>query len=385
VTATFAVPLNTNYNQLLDPNRPRCLCAEYQAIVVDRHTLQPIVRLPVYATSGTWSRELNQTSEATATVDLSSPLSGNCCRKLTQVSEWGHELIITRAGDQHACWIGPIVSAQEQNQGTQFAIRALYRTSWFTRIPVPVDVVYGDANPIDASQLFKVLYDLAKTQFDPQLTLIVTNTGINVTQTIVGTDQLLLTDAITSSATAAADWVTVGSTLLIGGKLVPAPYIKLRSSMWVDPGPSVTEDGRALATHVTVFGDKVQATYPSGPPFTPHPFYGLHLHKATDNRFTDVASCLAAAKSLYELNSQPAVFITTSDTSLGPKSTVLPPQLIPGQTALIAIEQGCRSNAQTVQARLSRMEVEWTDGVETSVKPDFQPPGSIDVVVGGYQ
>lgn len=385
MTLTFAQPLNTDYNQLLDPRRARCLCAEYQAVVVDRLTLQPVVRLPLYATSGTWSRELNQTSEATAEVDLTSPLSGNCCRKLTQISEWGHELIITRAGDSNACWIGPIVSATESNNGTKFSIRALDRSTWFTGLPILQDVVYGESNPIDASRLFEALYNIAKTTFDPQLTLVVTNTGVLVQQTIVGTDQLLLTDAITTSATAAADWVVIGSTLLLGGKQVPAPYIKLRSSMWQDPGPSVTEDARLVATHVTVFGDQVQATYPSGPPFTPDPFYGLHVHKATDTRFKDAASCLAAAKSLWELNSTPSIFITTTDTSLGPKSTVLPPQLIPGQTALIAIEQGCRANAQTVQVRLSRMDVEWTDGVETQIRPDFQPPGSIDVVVGGYQ
>lgn len=381
----MVVQLNTDYNRLLAQDRPRCLCAEYQAVVVDRMTLQPLARLPLKATDGRWTRELNQTSEAEITVHLDSPLAGNCCEKLNKVSEWGHELIITRAGDRHACWIGPIVTVREQQKQATFYIRALDRTAWFTGLPIPVDLVYGTANPIDASLLFEVEYNLVKDQlFDPQLALVVTPTGVLVEKTLVATDTTFLTDELSAAATAAADWTVVGSTLLLGGKQVPAPYITLKSSMWVDPGPDVAEEGRLLATHVKVLGDQVSATFPLGP-LTPHPFFGLRVFKVSDDRFKDYNSCLAAAQSIYELHSTPAVFVTTTGSSLGPKSSVLPPQLIPGQTALIAIESGCRASAQTVQARLSRLEVQWTAGYETSVLPDFQPAGSIDVVVGGYQ
>jgi hypothetical protein len=106
-----------------------------------------------------------------------------------------------------------------------------------------------------------------------------------------------------------------------------------------------------------------------------------------DDSLKDAASCVAAAKSYYELNYGAQTFIASGGnaSSLGPKSTLLPPQMIPGQTALIAIDSGAFRSQAAVQMRLLSVEVQWTQGIETAVTPDFEPPGSIDVVVGGYQ
>lgn len=103
--------------------------AEYRAVVHWRGGSRPFISPSVDAvTSVSWSRTLNDVSEASITIVGSA--AADCCGQLGQITGWAHELSLYR--DAELVWQGPIAQAVRWNR-SGVVIEARDVLSWLER------------------------------------------------------------------------------------------------------------------------------------------------------------------------------------------------------------------------------------------------------------
>lgn len=341
---------------------------EYQVIITDRTGRIPVGEVEDIVTL-TWSRELNNVSQANIVVP-----GIECCGILDDgvLGTWGRHLFIARDGV--VVWgPGPIMSidytsgeivARDVAEVVQH--RVIHTNLCF-------DPSCGGV-ATDATAIAEAIIRDALAGDDPNILafLQVIAGGTAIERSFLANSRYAL-DAVQGLTSAFINFTVIGRRILIGAHGVPFGTTATLSDDAFSGLNGVVEDGFALVTRAVVLGagDPPLAGSAGGT----DPFYGrVELLTAPDDSIVSVAAANAAAQSIVDASNPAPVYLTVPEGSiLSPDAPVDINELVPGVNVPLLVAESCRQLAATLPLR--RVQVTWSATNGEQVRITTAPDG----------
>lgn len=327
-----------------------------KVLLVTRGARQVIAELnPV---SGSFTRDLDTTSNLQIEGVTSGLLGESCCDGWEEVYPWATEIIVYRDGRD--AWSGPVTNV-EFGYGT-VSVTASDLTAWWDRRTIPDLTFTGQ----DLADIFVALHDAAMLT-DPidNFSVSASPTGVRGDRAYKRSDYEYVGDAIDELSKTGVDWTAYGRTILVGGDEVPAqPFVTLTDEFWTAP-PQVVARGNEQATRVIVKGTNVQGLASSSREF--REFYGLLVRVFDESDIKDSVSAQRAAETRLALLEDQLYVETPQNASLKPTAPVTLEQLIPGIRVRVDTQASCRRVVSDF--RLKEVKVELSGQVSISLQP----------------
>lgn len=331
-------------------------CGSHSASVVDRSGA--VVSSGDVLTGIKWSRQLNDTSTAEATI---SP-QGDCCQQLGNVRAWRHRLLIWRDGEP--VWDGPIL--QVEWKFGQVVISAGDLNALLDRRVPHKTMSFADS---DLTDIATWLIDDALEPDDPGHTVQVVGPSRVRGARSYTVDTGQSGDHLRDLGGTGLDYTVIGSTFV----LLPEDHNVSVGSLTESDFPeglTVAEDGASLATRWIVHGD--EATGIKGVAGGTDSYYGLLERSVDETSILDNASAASAAESRLNASLPVPVFLSTDRVTLSPDAAVSVPRLVPGWCVDVATSTTCRKLAQ----RLKITGLQVTEDAEgESIQLELAPTG----------
>jgi len=322
----------------------------------------------------TWSRVLDDTSQATVEAD------GTCGVPVgAEAFPWRTETSLIRDGEQ--VWVGPIYQpASNPNQTPdQLTIAARDITAWWDHRLIHQDHDYT-GNPTDLAFILQALSeDAMAPDNSPGLFVTATECGILGTPQILAAQHQIAGSQIRTLSNSGVDWTCVNRDVLMGGSAVPvAPIAMTFRDEHFTNVPTVTPDGSVQANSWIVRGSGSgvagDTIYGAAQNNDAAMLDGLLESVDTDSSIQDNTTAQSAAQSQLNLTSAP---VTVTNGFLDPTAPFPISVLVPG--ALCWLELVHTTIPAVGQFRLSGITVTFQagDNQVEQVQPTFTPVGTV--------
>lgn len=378
------------------PQTRRLGCGVYDVFIFDRGLRRIVGRTPF--TTLNWNRVLDDTSDATVTVDGVSNTGAlrSCCQLLGGLNPWQHEIGIYRTGRR--VWSGPVLTVQFPAE--QVLIHALDLSGWLTireiihtRNDVGVDlaaiwVAYvSDAMSVE---------NTAGLYAHPAL-----DTGVTADRLYTEDMHSIASDAIAELARTGLDWTCIDRVMSGGPTLAQPPAFP-----GATPIPTLIDESFALAPTVTrdgsIMGNAWRSLGMAVPPSTTPlmgeygPAYPATVdHIAQDaapdyaaleaqfgridrvvneTKILDQASINQNAATRYDLTKRPVDVIDSG--KLLPSAGITIDQLTPGSLQNLHLSRACVQIAAVY--RLKSLSVTAASDGSEEVDGAWEPVGSVE-------
>lgn len=335
----------------------------------------------------TWSRRLNEASDATVTIAMNG-LDPECCDCVATVNPWQHELAIFRDGVE--VWVGPIVGGTINLKTQQVTYQAKDLSAWLDHRWIEVidnDVDFEEAN---ISDVYEWLIKHAYYRDPWNMDWIIPTIQVPIDRTYVSSDPeerwggsfTSVGQEMRDLAKSGIDMTVVRRTL-IAGDLQSSTEVRqfLTDKHWAEL-PTIEIVGLNMATEVGVGGgnggyfgwyddqiwieraeiDQASEQYGLLQSFYSAPELDEEDTTATPNAIAQ------QAYSLRELKKEPFVYIKGG--TLSNSAPVSMDDLIPGYVYQVSLTETCR----TVESayRLYQVDVKYDasgEGVSLQMTP----------------
>lgn len=317
-------------------------------------------------TSGSFTRDLDATSNLEMTGVTTGMMGDSCCDGWDLVYPWNTEIMVYRDGRD--AWAGPVTGV-EFGYGT-VKVTASDLTAWWDRRVLTTSLTFTN---VDLAAILQSLHEEAMDQ-DPVDNFFVSTTasGVIGTRSYNLSDYKYVSDLIDELSKTGVDWTAYGRTLLIGGEEVPAsPYVSLTDEFWSQP-PTVNARGNEQATRVIVKGKGVTGVAVASPEYVN--YYGLLTRVFDESTIEDQGSATAAANSRLALLKDQLYIDTPQGATLKPTAPITVPELIPGIRVRVESSSTCRQIVQDF--RLKSVKVQFNGQVSI----DLQPIGTLGLL-----
>ncbi|MFF9265808.1 hypothetical protein [Streptomyces longwoodensis] len=334
-------------------------------------------------TEVTWSRTINDVSEASVTV-LKSDVSSECCRALGQAEPWVHELTIYRDGE--LVWQGPITKTISRRD--TIVIQAQDVTAWFDHLVNTWRVTYTTATPDSAGRAAGPIPEIAYNHIRLNMLASPLNVadyaGImeymtyrvsrNMRRTRFRKDgskgnaiwTAYLGDILREWAKRGLTWTAIGRHVLLRGH--PDENTRAQARLTMDDfigDVEVIKDGTQAGTYGYATSQKedisVGKTLGYGRTKTA---YGRldRLVELTDDDVTDTDLRMAAQEAVSGRYPIPVAISVPDGAALAPTAPVVVRQLVPGERFDVVAENFCQPVLQGFV--LTDVEGSWQNGQE---------------------
>lgn len=340
-------------------------CGSYEVFALDRGGRNLLTPLPW--TSLTWSRVLDDTSEAQISLDLLDPI---CCGLLAELRPWRHEISVYRDGAE--VWVGPVYIVDVPAE--QYQVQARDVTAWWDRRLIHDDHTYLG---IDLATIFEELSaDAMAPDTSPGLTVATSPTGIPATQTYLGSQHQVAGLILRDLSNIGVDWTAVRRTVLAGGTTVPADPIGLLEDEHFRDPPEPRRDGSMQRNRSIVRGNGGGAAGDSifGDADNPVAIAadGLLEETTTVSTVTDNTTAKAAAQTRVQLRKE---IVLIGDCVLAPSAPLTVEALIPGAVVSMRLAESCVPVADVYRLQKIEAAVDAATAVER-ITLSVQPLGT---------
>ncbi|MEU3220048.1 hypothetical protein [Streptomyces sp. NPDC006971] len=357
--------------------------ASYTAVVHWRGGALPFVSLDTL-TAVSWSRTINDVSEASVTV-AAADVSADCCGRLGDVAPWVHELTVYRDGE--LVWQGPIQRIVMRR--SSIVIEGADTFSWFDHLVNTFRVTYTAATPDGEGRrrgpityiaenhirLNLRAFQLADVDYPGILPYIVRDDAglpsIKVekdgsSNTTVWTEYL--GDILREWTKRGLTWTTVGRSLVLRGRRsLTGARAAARLTLDHFAGDiEVIKDGMQGATYgwaTSQQGQDISDGRTLGTGKTRTPYGRLDILVRIQEEDATAGDLLEAARdAIAGRYPVPTVINVPDNAQLTPDAPVTIRQLVPGVRIDLLADELCTSLAQGFL--LSDVEVSWGQGGE---------------------
>lgn len=296
------------------------------------------------AASLTWSRVLDDTSEAQVVVPYQGP---DCCELLGDAWPWCNEIGLYR--DELLVWQGPIETIVYGRETT--TINAKDITAWLAHRVIRTLIDYSSTGlgAADLTTIAETLVRQALTLDDPNIEqyLLTVLSGITGERKYPANGSYVY-DELAELARTGVDFTTIGRRLIIAGEVPIARLPGLVDEHFAGE-LQVVKDGRLSATAAVVVGKNVTGT--AGGVGT----CGLLETLATEQEILDQASATAEAASIVKAGTFPITLQVPDGSLLDPSAPIGINELIPGVIIPVTSSETCYELAADL--RLKRLQV----------------------------
>jgi hypothetical protein len=349
-------------------------------------------------TSCSWSRTLNDVSEAQAVVAKGGAGPG-CCSALGQVEPWVHELTICRDGD--LVWQGPVTKVTERRDSLR--IEAQDVSAWLDHLVNTTLIRYVDASGPDGRYRAPVthiawnilrlnLVDALSQPHDyPQVMdyIVRRDPAEQVRFEKDGTHNRSVWTAYVGDiwrelAKRGLSWTAVGRSLLLRGRPTDSTVALARLELDHILGDvEVIKDGTSAATYgwaTTQQEQDIEDGLTVGTGRTGTPYGRLDTLVKVQGQETSAADLRQAAREAVAGRYPVPVTISVPDGSqLSPLAPIRVEGLVPGERIDVLAADFCMPVAQGFA--LTDVEAEWGDGGE-KIGITLVPLADVDEAVG---
>jgi hypothetical protein len=343
-------------------------CGDYEAIIQPRGGGGRIIAVLPW-NSLEWGRRLDDTSQATVTVDT------DCCALLADVYPWRHELSIIRDGDE--VWVGPVINPSAPVVGDHQQLQVVARdlSAWWDHRRIHDDHSYAN---VDLSVIFQdFVEDAMSVDNSPGVVVSTTPCGVEVvTLEILGTQHQMAGSQLRDLANTGIDWTAVVRQVLAGGAVVPTASIGVfldeHFAVPVVPGRDGTAQANDWLVRGAGGGTAGDNIYGEASDAAAAVLDGVLESVDTVTTIQDNGSAQAAAQTRVALTS---AVLTAENGVLDPSAPFPISKLVPGALCSMVLVAACIPAVGSF--RLSGLDVSarGSDGSE-SVVPIFQPEGT---------
>lgn len=315
----------------------------------------------------TWHRALNDTSEATLTINLSSG-NAECCALASQLRTWGHQIRISRDGV--LVWEGPIVDLDYGREALVITARDV--VTWLAR-----RVVRSILDFRTGADLTTIAFALIEHGFapdDPNVMAYVSTelTGISGERYYMPDEVTYIIDGLNELANTGVDYTCIGRRIAVFPELSSDSLPVFRQDDFLDE-LHVREDGLSGATYAQIRGAGVVGTFGGT-----SEFYGLLERVATEDNILDLPTANLRAQAVVQAGNPMPLYVTTPGQSrLACSAPVHINQLVPGIRIPITIAVGELCRSVSTLMRLVALEVTVEAG-EESISVELALPGRQD-------
>lgn len=341
-------------------------CAEdYQVGFTDR-TGQVPTGPALEASSITWGRELDATSEAVVTFPGDDP---DCCSAVADVHAWCNDLCIYRDGQM--VWQGPVVRSVSSRSQTQVVARDV--TGWLSRRVIGSRIDYTTATGAGPADLTVVAEALVRDGFgpdDPNVLpyLTVLPSGV-AGEREYNPDTAYVYDELRELARGGIDFTAIGHRIILFGPARPLARLAGLHDEHFAGDLRVIEDGLSATTRAVVVGEGF-AAYAERDGAC-----GLLETLVKEQQIKDVASAQAEADALVASGTPtPVILEVPAGAQLTPDAPVGIMDLVPGVVIPVTAVDVCRPVTAAMQ--LTKVDVTYDDRGGEAVKVTLAAPGS---------
>lgn len=311
--------------------------------------------------SVSWSRALDDTSEAEAVIPVRSL---ECCSVLSGVRPWSHELALVRDGV--TVWEGPITHVKDSRGDGAITLSARDVTAWFTKRRIHYGYDYtGDPQDLSTIAVKAIRDGLALG--DPNILRYLQVSPAQVSaERKVDPNTVLVDDEIRAMTTAGLNFTALGRAIYVFSQAQALTEIPGLTSKDFDGEVFLEWDGLSAVDDMVVIGEAVSGQYA-----TEGGVYGLLEGVGKADGVLNGTAAQAAARVQVEGSFPPPLFIASGSVgALRSRAPVTIHDLIPGVVTTLTISGNCSHISQLM--RLEKVAVTWEAGVE-KVSPTFAP------------
>ncbi len=323
-----------------------------------------------------WSRNLDETSDASCVVPTTGVGSEQCCSVLENITPIADELVIYR--NNVPVWVGPITRMTYADDLVTIQANDL---SWWLNhrvARVPRNWV-----TTDLSTIFRTIIEDALALDDFHMLYSINESGIFGDREIKVNEYKYYGDMLRELSGTGIDWTVHLRKLFAGGYTVPnsTPIATLRSDHFVG-GYDLSIQGDIMATNVFIKGDSDASTAEYG---VPSEQFGLVDTVVSVNDIKDYNSALQAAKSRWDMLKKPPLYLANPnkkkkikiDTSVSDTGTAILTadapvnieKLIPGATVKMSVNYLCKLLKFELRLKRVSVTVENNENVELGLIP----------------
>jgi hypothetical protein len=344
-------------------------CGEYEAYIVPRGGGNGEIVAVLEWNELSWGRRLDDTSQASATVD------SDCCDLLQIVRPWRHELAIYRDGE--LVWVGPVInpSAPVASDHQQWRVEARDLSAWWDHRRIHSDHVYD--TPTDLATMFQDFADDAMSvDNSPGLVVVTTPCGVQGTRTILGTQHQMAGLELRDLANIGIDWTLIVREVMAGGAIVPtAPLDVFLDEHFTQP-PAANLDGTSQANNWVIRGagggTAGDTIYGESSDAAAAVLDGILESVDTVTTIESNEAALGAAQTRVALT---AAVVGAENAPLAPSAPFPITVLVPGALCPLALQETCIPIFGSYRLQGIDVVANGQDGTET-VTPIFQPEGT---------
>ncbi len=352
-------------------------CAEKYNILIVAKNGTPLGELPVSEVS--WSRLLDDTSEATVVVPLADPA---CCSILNQINSWHHELQLFRDGKY--VWSGPVVKITGSRNSVTIVARDLF--ALIEKRIIHNQICFALACgpvlpgvPADLSVIAAAIIDDALI-VDGHNYVIESYLSGYIGERFYQPGESAF-NALQETFRLGLDATVLGRKIVLGAANGKAPFGR-SATLGCDDflgNLEFEQDGLSAATRAITIGTGVVgvAVAPGADVNGEHPYYGLLEYVSVDRQELDTQALAdqAAAAIITNTFPPPTALITPTGSQLSPNAPISIEELVPGTMTTVIADCLCRD----VQADLIllKLEVAWSSEGEV-VQVTYGSLGSVN-------
>lgn len=336
----------------------------------------PVV-LPIATSRISCNKPLDNTGQANLSIPIAAASGSGCCEIFNEAEPWRDEVIIYRNSD--VVHVGPLVTIQAGDGGGSAFSQDLF--FWLSRRFLEEDFFFFG----DVSDIFERIIEVAMAPDNsPNLTVVTHETGEEAVRQFKGTDFIPAMNVISELSRTALDYTMIGRTVYAGGaEVFTSPSSPATPLILHDGGvlkATLTRDGAALATDVSVYGGAMQdgphVTVTHGRATEAIEVFGLVQQTFTELTILDTPS--ADANALTRLRSMLPT-PTRLTATLSPFAGFEYSDLIPGRRVDVRLANaaGCGSIDQVMRLVNVSCDVGFdASGFTEDIKVDLIPLGT---------
>jgi hypothetical protein len=311
-------------------------------------------------TSVSWSRKMNDVSQASVTIALNG-LDDECCDCIATVNPWEHELAVYRNGVE--VWVGPVVNGTIDLAALTASYEARDLSAWFDHRWVEVLDVDKEFEEVNISEVYKWLIEHAYNREPWNMSWVIPNTQIPIDRTYTARDSgerwagtfQSVGDELRDLAQSGIDTTVVRRTLIAGDLQAETKITQLLTDEHWAVLPTISIIGTSMATEVGVGGgnggysgwydDQIWIERANSDSNGAR--YGLlqsfyNAPELDEEDTTELPNAVTQqAYNLREAKKEPFVYIQGG--SLSSRAPVQADELIPGNVYRVSLSETCRS------------------------------------------
>jgi hypothetical protein len=309
-------------------------CGVYTVYVTARGGGRPLFSLPF--TSLSWERVESATGSASILIDGISNYGEDCCKHLSELEPWKHEVRIYR--DNQAMWWGAVTGRKLDNE--QATVEARDLSVWSQRRRIGKQTIHVQADLATIAHDYWV--DAMSRDRSPNVRFQTNLVGTLADRTVEA-NVAMVDDQMGELVNTGLSWGVTARTIVFGVRQVQTvPAGRLTDSSFMDQ-PAIDMDGLSQTNDLQVFGEGAgdDADKPEGRSRDQDSvqIYGLLEDVVTESDIKDSTSATEHARTQVDLLADPA--LTFDGGTLSTIAPVTINDLVAGGVIDIRLTQTC--------------------------------------------